>query len=33
MALWHKTPQFGTRRNIHITNFQTNQNFTVRKQN
>jgi hypothetical protein len=29
MALWHKSPQLGTRRDIHITNFQINQNFTV----
>lgn len=33
MALWFTTPQLGTRRDIQITNFHTNQNFTVRKKN
>jgi hypothetical protein len=31
MALWHKSPQLGARRDVHITTFQTNQNFTVRE--
>lgn len=30
MALWYKSSQLGIRRDIQITNFQTNQNFTVR---
>lgn len=30
MALWYKSSQLGIRRDIHITNFHTNQNFTVR---
>jgi hypothetical protein len=31
MALWHKSSQLGIRRDVQITTFHTNQNFTVRK--
>jgi len=31
MALWHTSSQLGIRRDVQITNFHTNQNFTVRE--
>jgi hypothetical protein len=33
MALWHTSAQLGIRRDIQITSFQTDQNFTVRRKN
>ena len=31
MALWFTTPQLGVRRDVQITNFHTDQKFTVRE--